>query len=84
MAMLPNPPEWELYDLDADPWQFHNLAADPARAATLQRMQGLLLEWRQETRDPFLDPTVLAAKHAAMKKLPKDAAADIESPVRKP
>jgi N-sulfoglucosamine sulfohydrolase len=64
MAMLPNPPEWELYDLDADPSQFHNLADDPAHAATLDRMKALLLEWRKETRDPYLDPAILAAKHA--------------------
>jgi N-sulfoglucosamine sulfohydrolase len=64
MVMLPNPPEWELYDLDADPSQFHNLADDPAHAATLDRMKALLLEWRKETRDPYLDPAILAAKHA--------------------
>jgi N-sulfoglucosamine sulfohydrolase len=64
MAMLPTPPEWELYDLEADPAQFQNLAADPAHAETLKRMQGLLLEWRKETQDPFLNPEALAAKHA--------------------
>ena len=30
MKLLPNPPEWELYDLEADLWQFHNLAGPPS------------------------------------------------------
>lgn len=63
MTMLPNPPEWELYDLEADPSQFHNLAADPAHAATMDRMKTLLLEWRKETQDPYLDAGTLAKKH---------------------
>lgn len=61
---LANPPEWELYDLTADPGQFQDLARDPAHAATLQRMQQLLRDWQTETNDPFLDPAALAKKHA--------------------
>jgi N-sulfoglucosamine sulfohydrolase len=64
MELLPDPPKWELYDLEADPGQFQNLAADPAHTKTLQRMQGLLHDWQMETQDPFLDPTALARKHA--------------------
>ncbi len=64
MARQANPPEWELYDLQNDPWEFRNLAKDPAHADTLKKMQGLLLQWRQETRDPYLDPAVLAEKDA--------------------
>jgi N-sulfoglucosamine sulfohydrolase len=63
MALAANPPEWELYDLQTDPAEFQNLADDPAHAATLKRMQGLLLDWRKETRDPFLDPALLAKRH---------------------
>ena len=68
MAMLPNPPEWELYDLEADPSQFQNLAADPAHAAALDRMKALLLDWQKETHDPYLDPTIIAARHALVNK----------------
>ena len=64
MEFLPIPPQWELYDLETDPWEFHNLSADPAHAATLKRLQGLLRDCQKETRDPFLDPAVLTAKHA--------------------
>ncbi len=63
MALAANPPEWELYDLETDPAEFQNLAGDPAHAATLKRMQGLLLDWRKETQDPFLDPDLLAKRH---------------------
>ena len=55
-ATFADPPEFELYDLENDPVEFHNLAGDPAHAATLERMKQALLEWRRETNDPFLDP----------------------------
>jgi len=41
----------ELYDTDADPHQIHNLAADPAHRATLERMRRTLREWLLKTRD---------------------------------
>ncbi|MFM7183134.1 MAG: sulfatase [Verrucomicrobiales bacterium] len=63
MARAANPPEWELYDLQSDPGEFQNLADDPAHAGTLKRMQGLLLEWRKETQDSFLDPALLEKRH---------------------
>ncbi len=44
--------------------EFHNLSADPAHAATLKQMQRLQLDCQKETKDPFLDPAVLTAKHA--------------------
>ncbi|MBL8238963.1 MAG: sulfatase [Bryobacterales bacterium] len=54
-----NPPEYELYDLDADPVEFRNLAGDPGHAAALRRLQGALLAWRKKTQDPALDPSFL-------------------------
>ncbi|MDE0624262.1 MAG: sulfatase [Bryobacterales bacterium] len=51
-----NPPEFELYDLEADPWEFRNVAGEPEHAEALQRMQAALEEWRRETADPSLDP----------------------------
>jgi len=44
------PPE-ELYDCDADPWQIDDLAGDPARRGVLERMRGILDDWRRETGD---------------------------------
>lgn len=42
MELPPDPPEWELYDLEADSGQFQNLFAGPSHAETLKRMQGFL------------------------------------------
>ncbi len=50
------PPEFELYDLAEDPFEFRNLAADPRQAGTLEELQRALHEWRVRTLDPFLDP----------------------------
>lgn len=50
-----SPPEWELYDLENDPWEFNNLAENGDYEGVLKKMQDALMEWRQETNDPFLD-----------------------------
>ncbi len=44
----------QLYDLQADPWEMKNIAADPARAADLERMKSLLAEW--EAAHPPVPP----------------------------
>lgn len=46
----PKAPE-ELYDLPNDPDAVHNLAADPAHAATLSRLRGVLHAHMRDTRD---------------------------------
>jgi N-sulfoglucosamine sulfohydrolase len=51
-----NPPEFELYDLQTDPWEFENLADQSQHAATLHRLQAALKAWRKETNDPLLTP----------------------------
>ena len=62
------PPEFELYDLENDPWEFNNLLARPSSqsdegpgnveyAQILERLKTALQAWRQETDDPTLDPT---------------------------
>jgi arylsulfatase A-like enzyme len=45
------PQEWELYDLQNDPDEVRNLAADPRYAAELKRLQARLAELRRELRD---------------------------------
>ncbi len=62
------PPEWELYDLESDPVEYHNRADDPAHAATLTRLRVALDGWRRRTDDPFLDSAHtarLTAEHDA-------------------
>jgi arylsulfatase A-like enzyme len=41
----------ELYDLQADPQEMHNLVNDPAHAATLARLKERMLKWYMETCD---------------------------------
>ena len=43
----------ELFDLQADPGETKNLAADPAQAATLAAHRQLLQDWMAKTSDPF-------------------------------
>ncbi len=50
------PPRYELYDLEADPFEFRNLATLPEHASTLRRLSTQLQEWRQRTDDPLLNP----------------------------
>jgi len=49
------PPE-ELYDLEADPWEVHNLAADPAHSRTLQELRAKLDRWMDQTNDQGRTP----------------------------
>lgn len=44
----------ELYDLEQDPDEVHNLAADSDHQEILQQLQSELKAWQQRTRDPWL------------------------------
>jgi hypothetical protein len=48
-------PRVELYDLDADPGEWRNLAADPEYRELVDRHQQALSDWIRETND-FLPP----------------------------
>lgn len=47
------PPEYELYDLKNDPWEFNNLAEDPSYNEHLTRLKKQLAKWQKDTDDPF-------------------------------
>lgn len=49
--MQPTRPAEELYDLQKDPYETRNLAADPAHQATLFSMRARLEEWNQKHPD---------------------------------
>ena len=44
----------ELYDLQTDPLEQHNLAGDPALAAVERQLDSQLWVWMRETKDPLL------------------------------
>ena len=52
---MSRPPRFELYDLQNDPYEFHNLAEDPDHKATLKDLQQHLTAWRRQTSDPLLN-----------------------------
>ena len=51
---MKSPPEFELYDLNADPFEFRTLVDNPEHAQALARLKGKLLDWRKTTNDPML------------------------------
>jgi N-sulfoglucosamine sulfohydrolase len=53
---MKNPPEYELYDLQADPYEIRDLGQDPAHAEVLQALKSQLRAWQQRTEDPLADP----------------------------
>ncbi len=66
LERLPNPPKWELYDLNKDPVEFVNRAGDKKLAEVEARLKTALSEWQEETGDRFGDPKFRAevrAKH---------------------
>ena len=44
-------PVEELYDMQSDPWQLHNLAGDPPHKETLERLRAECERWMVENRD---------------------------------
>ena len=51
LLFAPERPEEELYEWPDDPWQLHDLAADPGRRGALQTLRGRLAAWMAETGD---------------------------------
>ncbi len=51
LALFRPRPVEELYDTEADPFELRNLASDPARRETLERMRRVLDDWRREYGD---------------------------------
>jgi arylsulfatase A-like enzyme len=48
----------ELYDVEKDPFQLHDLSADPANTEVIRSLQKLLSDWMVSTSD-FLPPPIL-------------------------
>jgi hypothetical protein len=65
----PTMPREELYDLQTDPHEIHNLATSPAHEPVLLRLRSVLENWIEETRDQGqqLEPPDLAARKGVTK-----------------
>lgn len=48
------PPEYELYDLETDPWEYRNLANAPEHAGKKAELIAAMRDFQEEIRDPFL------------------------------
>ena len=59
-------PNEELYDLDKDPHELNNLAADPTHAKTLAELRGKIDKWIIDTKD---QGTIDESKTVDMKEL---------------
>lgn len=55
-----DPPEFELYDTHADPDGMKNIAGNPEVAETEARLKAALVQWQEETDDPFREPEFVA------------------------
>ena len=51
---MQKPPRYELYDLQNDPFEWHNLANLPKFRTKLRSLEKTLISWRKQTRDPLL------------------------------
>lgn len=74
-ALMRKPPQYQLYDLVLDPHEFKNLAEDPGYAATLNKLEQQLTNWRTETNDPLLDESNLARLSREVQSMKKKSAA---------
>ncbi len=52
-------PYFELYDLQNDPYEFHNLAGDPKYADISRQLFDVWWDWARSTRFPLADKQVL-------------------------
>jgi N-sulfoglucosamine sulfohydrolase len=57
-AMLGTRPHLELYDLEEDRWEQHNLADSPSHAELLRDLRARLRHWMEATNDPLLSGPV--------------------------
>jgi len=54
-----NPPTYQLYDLQADPHEWHNIAGDPKYGMHLERLKRAMHTWQVDSNDPLRDPAKL-------------------------
>ena len=72
----------ELYDLENDPHEIHNLATDPKHADVLQQHRDILSRWIEETGDQGLHPESLDSLRGVWKRWSKKAVNPEFDPLR--
>jgi N-sulfoglucosamine sulfohydrolase len=55
----------ELYDIQADPTESHNLIHDPRHAEVAAEMRRKVMEFRVRTRDPWLEQSIQEGEEGA-------------------
>jgi N-sulfoglucosamine sulfohydrolase len=45
------PPEFQLFDLESDPWEMNNLAANPEYAPRLEELKSAITDWMKQQGD---------------------------------
>jgi arylsulfatase A-like enzyme len=48
----PKPPEWEMFDLEKDPYELNSVYDDPAYADTVRRLTEQLYQLKEQVKDP--------------------------------
>ncbi len=57
--LMKHPPEFELYDLQRDPYEFINLSEEGDYQQILAELKRELVAWREDTNDPLRHPEIL-------------------------
>ena len=55
---MENPPEYELYDLEKDPYEWNNLAGKMKYRKILDELTAALSTWQEQTLDPMIDKSL--------------------------
>ncbi|MFC9465559.1 sulfatase family protein [Streptomyces coelicoflavus] len=77
-------PAVELYDLERDPHETHDVTADPAYGDVLAELATVLLAWMRETDDPLLTGTALSDRHRDALALLTGRGTDATGSLRRP
>ena len=74
-AEMRRPPRYQLYDLQADPYEFRNLADDTKHSGILADLKTRLTQWRIATNVPLMDADKLKPLTAEVRSVKKKSAA---------
>ena len=64
LIRTPKESQVQLFNVKRDPWEIHNLAADPKYAATLARLDAKLRDLMREMKDPMPVEQLYASANA--------------------